>query len=225
MTETRFHQELEEVREDLANMAGMVELSIHHAMTALVNCDAQAAREVIDGDRRIDLLENEIDQRCIALLATQQPVAVDLRFLASTIKVCSFLERMGDQSVNLAWRARVLSEICPDEVPPKLHEMARIAREMTGQCLDAFLREDCDLAYSVLKRDDDLDRLCREFLEESIEHMAAEQRVIRRGVEFILASRHLERIGDGATNVAEEVVYLVEGRVIRHGGWEDQDGT
>ena len=134
------------------------------------------------------------------------------------IKITSFLERMGDQAVNLAQRVEVLAEMSQSEPPATLLEMGDISREMAKACLDAFVAEDVAKATAVLVRDDELDHLCRTFLEEMITWMTEERRVIRRGVEYVLASRHLERIGDEATNVAEEVVYLVEGRIIRHGG-------
>ncbi|MBU1274962.1 MAG: phosphate signaling complex protein PhoU [Proteobacteria bacterium] len=213
-----FHRRMQEVKEDLLKMAGRAEEAVHAATQALVQRDRKLAEAVIQGDRRIDLMQNEIEERCISLLATQQPVAVDLRFLSAVMKITTFLERMGDQAVNLAQRVEVLAEMSPGETPATLLEMADISREMAKSCLDAFVAEDVAKAEAVLARDDELDQRCRSFLEEMIAWMTEERRVIRRGVEYVLASRHLERIGDEATNVAEEVVYLVEGRIIRHGG-------
>ena len=213
-----FHRRMQEVKEDLLKMAGRAEEAVYTATQALVKRDRTLAQAVILGDRRIDLMQNEIEERCISLLATQQPVAVDLRFLSAVIKITSFLERMGDQAVNLAQRVEVLAEMSQSEPPATLLEMGDISREMAKACLDAFVAEDVAKATAVLVRDDELDHLCRTFLEEMITWMTEERRVIRRGVEYVLASRHLERIGDEATNVAEEVVYLVEGRIIRHGG-------
>ncbi|MCA1906099.1 MAG: phosphate signaling complex protein PhoU [Desulfarculus sp.] len=215
-TVSYFHRQMQQVKEELLKMAALVEEAIHDATTALARRDLELARAVVRGDRRIDLMQNNIEERCITLLATQQPVAVDLRFLAAVIKICAYLERMGDQAVNLAQRAMAIEELSPTEVPGTLLHMADIAREMTRDCLDAFVQESVRLATHVLRRDDDLDSLNRSFLEEMIGWMTAERRLIRRGVEFILASRHLERLGDEATNIAEEVVYLVEGRIIRH---------
>jgi phosphate transport system protein len=207
---------METVKEDLLKMAGLVEVAIHRATRALTDRDGSSARDVIRGDQRINALENWIEGKCIKLLATQQPVAVDLRFIASTMKISKALERMGDQAVNLAERAQALCELDPMDVPPALLEMASIAQEMTGKCLDAFVRKDVSLAYEVCARDDDLDDLNRRLLEQMLEWMMRERRVARRGVEWIIAGRHLERIGDEATNIAEEVVFLVDGRVIRH---------
>lgn len=213
-----FHRRMQEVKEDLLKMAGRAEEAVYTATQALVQRDRELAKAVIQGDRRIDLMQNEIEERCISLLATQQPVAVDLRFLSAVIKITTFLERMGDQAVNLAQRVEVLADMSPSETPPTLLRMGAISREMAKDCLDAFVAEDVAKAEAVLARDDELDHLCRSFLEEMITWMNDERRLIRRGVEYILASRHMERIGDEATNVAEEVVYLVEGRIIRHGG-------
>ncbi len=215
---THFHRRMQEVKEDLLKMAGRTEQAVYTATQALDTRDVELAKTVISGDRRIDLMQNEIEERCITLLATQQPVAVDLRFLSAVTKITSFLERMGDQAVNLAQRAMALAELNPGATPQTIMAMSTIAREMSKDCLDAFVEENVAKAQAVLARDDELDHLCRSFLEEMITWMNQEQRLIRRGVELILASRHLERIGDEATNVGEEVVYLVEGRIIRHGG-------
>ncbi len=213
-----FHRQLETVKEDLLKMASMVEKAISEATEALVRRDLSLARAVIQRDRRVNALENQIESNCVKLLATQQPVAVDLRFITSAMKINTFLERMGDQAVNVAERALELSEMESFDVPSTLQQMAVIAQEMTRQCLDSFVRKDVSLAYQVCARDDELDNLNRYLLEEMIQWMMREHRLVLRGVELIIAGRHLERIGDEATNIAEEVVFLVEGMVIRHAG-------
>jgi phosphate transport system protein len=207
---------MDAVKEDLLKMAGLVERAIHEATRALTNRDTSLAREVIRGDQKINALENLIEDKCIKLLATQQPVAVDLRFIASAMKICTALERMGDQAVNLAERAEALNALDPMDAPTVLLEMAAIAQEMTRRCLDSFVRKDVAMAYEVCAKDDDLDEFNQRLLEEMMEWMMKENRVVRRGVEWTIAGRHLERIGDEATNIAEEVVFLVDGRVIRH---------
>lgn len=216
MKVSHFHKEMETVKEDLLKMAGLVEEAIHEAARALTNRDESLARYVIRGDQKINALENSIEGKCIKLLATQQPVAIDLRFITSAMKINTALERMGDQAVNLAERAQELHGLDPMDAPPELLEMAAIAQEMTRMCLDSFVRKDVSLAYKVCARDDDLDDLNRRLLEQMLEWMMRERRIARRGVEWIIAGRHLERIGDEATNIAEEVVFLVDGRVIRH---------
>lgn len=210
------HRELNTIREELARMAGMVERSVHQSCEAISARDSNLARGVIKGDRDIDLMQNQIEMSCLRLMATQQPVATDLRFLAGAIMICLFLERIGDQAVNISQRALALTGLAASQTPVTLVTMAEIAKAMLDDCLDAIARDDVRLAQSVLQRDDELDELNRRFLEEMVSWMAGEQRLIRRGVEFVLASRHLERIGDLATNIAEQVVYLVEGRFIRH---------
>jgi phosphate transport system protein len=215
-TGSHFHKEMEGIKEELLKMAGLVEKAIHDATLSLTQRNEQVAREVIKGDQRINALENRIEGKCIRLLATQQPVAVDLRFITSAMKINSFLERIGDQAVNLAERAQTLNELLPMDVPRTLLQMAELAETMTRQCLDAFVRKDVAMAYEVCTADDELDKGNRLLLEEMMAWMMDEKRVLRRGVEWIIAGRHLERIGDEATNIAEEVVFLVEGRVIRH---------
>ncbi len=215
-TQSHFVRQMEEVKEDLLGMAGLVEAAIQDSFNALITRSPELARRVLEGDRRIDLMENRIDEKTIVLLATQQPVATDLRFLSSTLRMVSFLERMGDQAVNLSWRAISLCELEPLDFKQPLIDMYEIARDMTRDCLDAFARRNVEQAREIIARDDELDHLNRQFLEDSIQWMSQDQRLMRRGVELILSSRHIERIGDEATNIAEEVVYLVEGEVIRH---------
>ena len=213
---SHFHRQMREVKEDLLMMAGLVEESIHEAVDSLIGRDKVQAHEVIDTDNRIDMMQNQIEERVFALMATQQPVASDLRFLSAAIKIASHLERMGDQAVNMAERTLILAEMEPVDSPRRLVAMGELAREMTCLCLDAFVQNNVELAKNVIKRDDELDDLNLHILEDMVEWMTRERRVIRRGVELILASRHLERVGDEATNIAEEVVFLVEGHIIRH---------
>jgi phosphate transport system protein len=222
---THFHRQMREVKEDLLMMAGLVEESIHEAVDSLIGRDKVQASGVIDTDHQIDMMQNQIEERVFTLMATQQPVASDLRFLSAAIKIASHLERMGDQAVNLAERTLILTEMEPVESPQRLVAMGEVAREMTCLCLDAFVQNNVELAKDVIKRDDELDDLNLHILEDMVEWMTKERRVIRRGVELILASRHLERVGDEATNIAEEVVFLVEGHIIRHQDPEESDSV
>jgi len=214
---TYFLSEIEKLKEELLKMGGLVEEAMDRAIKAIADRDSAAAQEVIRNDHRINELENLIDQRCVKLLATQQPVAMDLRFLTAALRIGTTLERTGDQAVNLAERALAMNELLPvDPTPATLLQMAEVAKEMTRKCLDAFVQKDVDLAYEVCCQDDELDNLNQSLLEEMINWMMKEHRLIRRGVEIILAGRHFERIGDQATNVAEAVVFMVEGTEIRH---------
>ena len=212
-----FHMEIDKVKEELLKMSGLVEDSLDRALMAMSSGDTTLAREVIRNDQRIDDLENQIDHHCISLLATNQPVAMDLRFLTSSLRLCAVLERIGDQSVNLARRALNLDELSSlNDIPPGLADMGKIAREMVSKSLDAFVSQDLTLAREVCKQDDQMDQLNRSMYEELIAAMMGNQSMIRKCVELILAARALERIGDQATNVAEAVVFMVEGTVIRH---------
>ena len=217
MTATHLQLEIEAIKEDLLKMGGLVEEAIDQAVRALIQRDSELAREVIRKDVRVNDLENQIDVKCIKLIATQQPVAADLRFLTAALRLNGILERTADQAVNIADRTLIINELPPmDGIPPTLLEMSEVAKDMTRKCLDAFVRRDEYLAYEVCAQDDELDELNRHLLEEMIGWMMDEQRLIRRGVEIVLAGRHLERIGDQATNVAEEVVFMIKGTIIRH---------
>jgi len=213
---------MKRLNEDLLKMGGLAEEAVDQASRSLITrTRADLARQVIRNDSRVNDMENGIDEQCIKLLATQQPVAVDLRFLTAALRISAILERTGDEAVNIAERALVIHELNPmDEIPPTLMEMSVLAQEMTRKSLDAFVRKDVSLAYDVCCQDDELDDLNRRLLEEMIRWMMDEHRLIRRGVELILAGRHFERIGDQATNIAEAVVFLVEGLEIRHQGGE-----
>jgi len=224
-TLNHFHRRIEEVKEDLLIMAGLVEGAIHDASRVLGSQDRNLAREVIENDRRIDLLQNRIEEKVFTLMATHQPVAGDLRQLSAYLKIVSFLERIGDQAVNLAQRALELMKLGPLEIPQMIVDMGHIAQGMTKSSLDAVVRRDVDLAAQVLRRDDQLDDMCRAVLEDMVGEMTREQKVTRRGVELILASRHLERIGDQACNIAEDVVFLVKGEIIRHRKKRDRDAA
>jgi phosphate transport system protein len=211
-----FEKQITKVNDSLLQMGGVVEDFIDQATRLLHHRDVTKARVCIDGDQQIDEMENLIDRECLRLLATQQPVAVDLRFITAALKISTYLERMADQAVNICYRCLSLAQADPIPTPPTIRRMTEIAQEMLRRSLDAFVRRDVDLAFEVLHADDELDRLNRALLEEMIQFMMTENRLVRRGVELILVGRHLERIGDESTNVCEEVVFLVEGRSIKH---------
>ncbi len=216
MNLSRFHRDMDALKDQVLQMGDMVEQALADASAALLNRRPLLARRVIEDDGRTDQMENEIEARCVKLLATQQPVAVDLRFIAGALRITRDLERLGDQCVNLAHRTIDLCSQEPLVLPQTLRDMVDIARQMTRSVLNALASQNTTLAEEVIARDDQLDDLNRKLLEEMILWMNQEQRVIRRGVELIIASRHLERVGDEATNVAETVVYMVRGEVIRH---------
>ena len=208
--------ELGHLRDELVRMAGLAEQAIGLAVKALVQRDAETSRHVIASDAAINTLEIEIDELCLRTLALYQPEAKDLRFLAMALKINNDLERMGDQAVNIA--ERTLELLREPQLKPLIDipRMAGIAQRMVKDSLDAFVRQDVALARSVCGRDDEVDKLDDQIFRELLTYMMEDSRTITRSVSLILVSRHLERIADHATNLAEDVVYLTEGRTIKH---------
>ncbi|MEP6732996.1 MAG: phosphate signaling complex protein PhoU, partial [bacterium] len=193
----------------------LVELSVE----ALLAQDAGKAEAVIDSDRELDTMELEIEAAALELLALQQPMARDLRFIVTTIKVTSDLERVGDHAVNIAQAAlRLISQrtnITPD---PEIEDMARRARAMLSDAIDAFLRADGALGRDVCARDDQVDSLHESVFRILLTHMMADARTINPSLEYLLVSRNLERVADLATNISEDAVFLAEGKNIKHAG-------
>ena len=208
--------ELARLKDELARMAGLAEEAIGLAVKALVQRDAEIARQVIASDAAINALEIEVDELCLRTLALYQPEAKDLRFLVMALKIVNDLERMGDQAVNIA--ERTLELLKEPQLKPLIDipRMAGIAQRMVKDSLDSFVRQDVELARSVCKRDDEVDKLDDQIFRELLTYMMEDSRTITRSVSLILVSRHLERIADHATNIAEDVVYLAEGRTIKH---------
>jgi phosphate transport system protein len=208
--------ELAALRDDLVRMAGLAEASIGLAVKALVSRDAEMAKQVIASDDAINALEVEIDERCLRTMARYQPEARDLRFLAMALKINNDLERMGDQAVNIA--ERTLELLNEPLLKPLIDipRMAELAQRMVKESLDAFVQQDVELARSVCRRDDEVDRLDDQIFRELLTYMMQDPRAIARAVHLILVSRHLERIADHATNIAEDVIYLVQGKTIKH---------
>ncbi|MGH9436590.1 MAG: phosphate signaling complex protein PhoU [Terriglobia bacterium] len=211
-----FIHELDELQNRLLEMGGLVESSIHESVLALTDRRVRLTENVWSNETRINRLEIEIDELAIRLLALQQPIAGDLRFIAAAIKINTDLERMGDLAVNIAQRAFALIEKPGADVPVDIHRMAMLAQAMVRKCLDAFVRRDPDLAREVLLSDDEVDRLRTSIYRESIEFMKQDPTTIVEGVDLILISRHLERIADHATNIAEGTLFLVKGIDVRH---------
>jgi phosphate transport system protein len=215
-TERHFDVELRKIQEALMRMAGLAEQAIGQAVKSLVVRDATLARQVTASDDEINRLEVEIDELCLRLLALYHPEAGDLRFLAMALKLNNDLERMGDQAVNIA--ERTLELLTEPLLKPLIDipRMAALAQQMVKDSLDAFVRRDVELARDVCRRDDEVDRLNDQVFRELLTYMLQDPKSIQRAVGLILIGRHLERIADHATNVAEDVVYLVQGRQIKH---------
>ncbi len=215
-THRHFHDQLGEVKVRLLTMSGEAEAALGLAVEALLERDGEKAREVIASDRAIDQMEMEIEEQCINLLALQQPMARDLRMLTSALKIANDLERVGDHAVNIAQSAERLAEARAIAPEPEIVEMARLSREMLSDALEAFVRGDADAGREVCIRDDKVDALHRSVFRILLTHMMEDPHTIGAGMELFLVSRNLERVADLATNIGEDVVFLVEGKSIKH---------
>jgi phosphate transport system protein len=211
-----FDDELQQLQERLLAMGGIVEERVRLAVGALVDRDAGAIRRVIDGDRPVNDLHLEIDGRAFTLLALHQPMASDLRAIVAAIKINTDLERVGDLAVNIAQAAERYLTHPPVKPLIDIPRMAGIAQLMLHDALDAFVRRDTVLAQRVLDRDDELDALKMQVFRELLTYMLQDAGTIEPSLDLILISRHLERVGDHATNVAEDVIFIVSARDVRH---------
>jgi len=213
-----FHDELAALRQRLLDMSERSEALIALAVEALIAGDAVKAESVLAGDRAIDMLEIEVEERAISLLALQQPMARDLRFIVSSIRIASDLERVGDHAVNVAQSAlRLRPETNALRSLPEIEDMAQRSRRMLAEALDAFVRGDGALGRAVCKADDAVDALHNSVFRILLTHMMADPRTINASLELLLVSRNLERVADLATNIAEDAVFLAEGKTIKHG--------
>ncbi len=217
-----FHDELALLKQRLLDMSERAESLIALAVEALVERDRDKAIAVIDADEEVDRLDVEVENQAIAMLALQQPMARDLRFLIGAIKVSSDLERVGDHAVNIAQCVvRLVDQRTPVSAVPALAEMARRARAMLSDALDAFIRGDGALGRAVGRADDDVDAQHESIFRALLADMTSDPNAIAPSLEFLLVSRNLERVADLATNIGEDAVYLAEGKQIRHRFDED----
>lgn len=213
-----FETELRELKEGLLSMGGLAETMIQLSVQALVERNADLAREVLRYEEEIDQRCIDLDDRSFKLLALRQPVASDLRFIAAGIKINSELERIGDLAVNIAQGALALIQEPPIQVLVDIPKMAKLAQEMVKRSLDAFVTRNPDLARAVIEADDTVDYLRDHFFQELMSFMAREPEGISRAMSLILISRNMERIGDHATNIAEDVIYIARGEDVRERG-------
>ncbi len=214
--ERHFERDLEELKERLLWMAGLAERAVHQAIQAVFQKDADLAKRVLDEERAINEMQIEIDDRVMQVVALQQPMAVDLRFILSASRINNDLERIGDQAVNIAQSAlRILRH---PQVKPyvDLPRMSELAEGMVRDSLNALVHRDADLAKSVLIRDDEVDHLRDQIFRELLTYMMENSAVVFPAFELVLVTKNLERIGDHATNIAEDVIYMVAGRDVRH---------
>jgi phosphate transport system protein len=212
----RFDEELEDLQKRLLEMGGYVEMAIHSAISALMDRDEPRAREVLRNEARINRMQIEIDDDAVRLLALHQPMASDLRFLTVAIKINNDLERMGDLAVNIGERAISVSQRPPVNPDIDIPQISNLVLSMVRNSLDAFVKRDGQLARSVLVADDEVDDLRDAIAEELSCFMERDPRNIRTSIDLLTVTRNLERLADHATNIAEDVVFLVQGIDVRH---------
>lgn len=215
---TRFQQGLDDLKDKLLRMGGLAEQAVDRSIRAYQQRDRTACELVFQAEQAINLAERDIDELALDLLAMQQPMAVDLRFVLSVIKINADLERVGDQAVNIAQRVRDFLELPPPELPVDLPRMAQIVAEMIHQSLEAFVRGDDRLAQEVLIMDNTVDDLKNETEKVLVKEMQQSPQLIRQALDLLLISRNLERVADHATNIAEDVIFWVRGADVRHHG-------
>src|SRR5205807_335456 len=209
-------RDLENLQRDLLALAASVEEAIHKAIRALQQREADPAEQVIAGDAQIDQEENHIEEECLKILALHQPVAVDLRRITAALKINTDLERMADLAEDIAERAMHLAQPPYIAIPEKLQRMTDLTTTMVRQSLDAFINLDARLARRVCRLDDEVDRYNQELIDDVVHTMQESPEMVKPGLSLFSATRHLERIADHATNIAEDVIYLVEGEIVRH---------
>jgi len=215
-TDKKYEEDLKRLRDDILQMGGLVEDQIQKAVRSLVDRDSPLAEAIIERDHEVNHLDVEIDDLCIRLLALHQPAARDLRFITTALKITTDLERIGDMAVNICERALELN--LEPQLKPYIDipRMARIAERMIRESLDAFVREDTDLALKVCKDDQEVDDLNGQIFRETISFMIEDPHTINRAMKITFISKYLERIADHATNIAEMVIFMVKGKSIRH---------
>jgi phosphate transport system protein len=216
MTQRHFDEELADLKTKLLRMAAQTEDQIDQALTALVTRDSALAREVIERDHQINALDVEIDEESIRLLALHQPAARDLRLVTTAMKIATELERISDLSENVSERVIELNEEPQLKPYIDIPMMGNMARMMVKHSIDAFVKDDAQLARKVLADDDYVDDLMEQLFRELLSFMLEDTRTISRAIRLSFIAKYLERMADHATNIAELVVYLVEGKIIRH---------
>lgn len=214
--ERHLDEEFDIVKEKLVSMAALTEEAISLSISSLKDRKEDLAEQVLKQEKDINILDVELDELCLTLLARHQPMAVDLRFLTSVLRISSELERIADQAVNIAQRSLVLLKSPTLKPLIDIPRMALLAKKMVKDAVDAFLQKNADLAREVCERDDEVDNLNDQIFRELLTYMMQDSSSISRAIELTLIGRHLERIADNATNISEEVVYFVKGKTIKH---------
>ena len=215
-TQPHFREELEQLQGRLLEMGGLAEERVRAVVQGLVSRDAELIERVLQGDEPINQLHIELDNRCFRLLALHQPMATDLRAIVAAVKINTDLERVGDLAVNIAEAANRYISHPPVKKLIDIPSMGQIAQAMLRDALDSFVKRDTTLAHQVLNEDDRLDGLKTQVFRELLTYMLTDPGTIEAGLDLILVSRHLERIGDHATNIAEDVIFMVSALDVRH---------
>jgi phosphate transport system protein len=211
-----YKEELGNLREMVLRMGGLVEQMTHRAIQALVERKIEMIAEVQAMEAKVNQLHVDIDEDCIEMIALRQPTATDLRFITAAMKINTDMERIGDQAINITESAEFLLTVPPVKPLIDIPRMAEVAKEMLRDSLDAFVNGNDRLAYETIKKDDIVDQLKDQVFRELLTYMMADPETIRRALGLILVSRHLERIADHATNICEDVIFMVKGKDIRH---------
>lgn len=216
MTERHIDISLSELKQQLITMAGQVEKSIENAMEALLEWNPAKINVVFEIEKKVNQAHKSVDEGCIRMLATQQPMAVDLRLVVAILKISTDLERMGDQAVNIAHNAGRYLQATPMKPLVDIPKMAEEVRVMVRESLDSFVRESVPAARNVLQRDDRVDAFKNKVFRDVLDHLKTNAADVEQGLDLILIARNLERIGDHATNIAEDVIFAITGEDIRH---------
>jgi phosphate transport system protein len=211
-----FSTEIENLKKKILTLGTVVEESLHKAMRAVDERDARLARKIVDDDEEVDRMEVELEEDCLKVLALYQPVAIDLRYIVAILKINSDLERIGDLAVNLAQRAEYLSTRERVEISFDYREMARKVERMLKDSLDALVNLDAKLAREVWATDDEVDSLYRQMFALVQEYIRADPDQMDQYLQYLSVARYLERAADHATNIAEDVIYMVAGEIVRH---------
>src|SRR5262245_39320707 len=215
-TSRHYEHELQELKQEILFLGATVEEMIANAMKSLVQRDSDLARRVIDNDRTVDSSEMQIDHLCLNILALRQPAGSDLRFVATALKMVTDLERIGDLTVNIAERTIELNQEAPLKPYIDVPRMAQAASDMLHRALDAFVNRNAESAREVLAADDEVDKLHVQLFRELLTYMIEEPRNVSRGLRILFIAKYLERIADHATNIAQMVIFMTEGRDVRH---------
>jgi phosphate transport system protein len=213
-----YREELGSLRETVLRMGGLVEQMTHRAIQALVERKIEMLPEVTAMEAQVNQLHIDIDEICLEMIALRQPTAADLRFITAAMKINTDMERIGDQAINITERAEFLLTVPPVKPLIDIPRMAEIAKEMLRDALDAFVNGNDALAYETIKKDDLVDQLKDQIFRELLTFMMADTSTIQRALDLVLVSRHVERIADHATNICEDVIFMIQGKDVRHQG-------